>query len=509
MSPTPTSLLGLGHLPRPSISAKPGSVIPRGTSVTFVCRGPPEAETFRLEKDGMNPYPDVKSSPGAETEAIFLIDSVKTDTAGCYSCIYNTGNIYSERSEVLELVVTGGPSDISPSPTEAGFQTAPTFQNYTVENCVCLGLAGVVLSMLLGSVHHQLQDRAGFGGYAMSPTPTTFLGLGGPSDISPSPTEAGFQTAPTFQNYKVGNCVHLSLAGTLPKPFIWADPGTIITIGRPVTICQGSLQAETYHLYEEQVSQPLGMWVAWNFRDKARFSIKSMSPNSAGKFQCIYNSSSGWSERSDYLQLVVTRMYSKPSFSAHPNPLVASGGNVSLLCNSKDTMDTFHLLKEGGTGPPQHRESRFSAGRHQAVFPVDSVNISDGGTYRCYGSFRFSSHVWSHPSDHVDLKVTGTFEKPLLSAHPGPSVTLGENVTLQCRSERWCDTFHLFKEDFIAPPQRLHWQNNTGPFQVNFTTSLVNSVHAGTYRCYSSHSTSPYLLSQPSDPLELIVSGDE
>ncbi|KAM9226222.1 leukocyte-associated immunoglobulin-like receptor 1 [Dugong dugon] len=117
MSPTPTALLGLGHLPRPSISAKPGSVIPRGTSVTFVCRGPPEAETFRLEKDGMNPYPDVKSSPGAETEAIFLIDSVKTDTAGCYSCIYNTGNIYSERSEVLELVVTGFPGTFSPSPT--------------------------------------------------------------------------------------------------------------------------------------------------------------------------------------------------------------------------------------------------------------------------------------------------------------------------------------------------------------------------------------------------------
>ncbi|XP_023592101.1 leukocyte immunoglobulin-like receptor subfamily A member 6 isoform X2 [Trichechus manatus latirostris] len=295
--------------------------------------------------------------------------------------------------------------------------------------------------------------------------------------------------------------------GTLPKPFIWADPGTIITMGRPVTIwCQGSLQAESYHLYKEQVSQLLGMWVAWNFRDKARFSIKSMSPNSAGQFQCIYNSSSGWSERSDYLQLVVTGMYSKPSFSAHPSPIVASGGNVSLLCNSKDTMDTFHLLKEGGAGPPQHRESRFSAGRHQAVFPVDSVNISHGGIYRCYGSFRFSSHVWSHPSDHVDLKVTGTFEKPSLSAHPGPSVTLGENVTLQCRSESWCDTFHLFKEGFIAPPQHLHWQNNTGPFQVNFTMSLVNSVHAGTYRCYSSHSTSPYLLSQPSDPLELIVS---
>ncbi|KAK1329716.1 hypothetical protein QTO34_009899 [Cnephaeus nilssonii] len=37
--------------------------------------------------------------------------------------------------------------------------------------------------------------------------------------------------------------------------------------------------------------------------------------------------------------------------------------------------------------------------------------------------------------------------------------------------------------------------------------SPVTSAHKGTYRCYSSHSTSPYLLSLPSDPLELLVSG--
>ncbi|XP_036892245.1 leukocyte immunoglobulin-like receptor subfamily A member 2 [Sturnira hondurensis] len=35
----------------------------------------------------------------------------------------------------------------------------------------------------------------------------------------------------------------------------------------------------------------------------------------------------------------------------------------------------------------------------------------------------------------------------------------------------------------------------------------VTSAHAGTYRCYSTNHDSPYLVSQPSDPLELLVSG--
>ncbi|XP_023592097.1 leukocyte immunoglobulin-like receptor subfamily B member 3 isoform X1 [Trichechus manatus latirostris] len=305
------------------------------------------------------------------------------------------------------------------------------------------------------------------------------------------------------------NQVH---TGTLSKPSIWATPASIITKGSSVTIwCQGSLQAGICRLYRDGDPQYWDEHSLWNSRDLCSFSIKSMDVHYAGQFWCAYNRWSGWwsgwSERSDPLLLVMTGAYSKPSLSAHPSPLVTSGGKASLMCSSNDTMDTFHLLKERGASPPQHRKSQFSPGTHHATFPVNPVSTSHGGTYRCYGSSRSSPQVWSHPSDPLDLKVTGTYEKPSLSAHPGPSVTSGESVTLQCCSDDSFDTFHLFKEGFTAPPQRLHWQNNTGPFQANFTMSPVTSAHGGTYRCYSSHSTSPYLLSQPSDPLELVVSG--
>lgn len=84
----------------------------------------------------------------------------------------------------------------------------------------------------------------------------------------------------------------------------------------------------------------------------------------------------------------------------------------------------------------------------------------------------------------------------------------GENVTLPCRSEIWFDTFHLHKEGSPAPPQHLRLQDTAAPSQANFTISPVTSAHGGTYRCYCSRSTSPYLLSHPSNPLELMVSGE-
>ncbi|XP_045701005.1 leukocyte immunoglobulin-like receptor subfamily B member 3 isoform X2 [Phyllostomus hastatus] len=392
-------------------------------------------------------------------------------------------------------------------------------------------------------------------------------------------------------------------AGLPPKPSIWADPGPRVSKGSPVTIwCQGSLPADRYSLYKERGFQPLDTRIPQASSNKAGFPIKSMSPNSAGRYRCAYSSSRHWSERSDPLSLVMTGEYSAPSLSAHPGPVVASGGRVSLFCISKDTSGPFHLLKEGGAEQLQHRKSdqRSYAGTWQAVFPVGPVSSSHGGTYRCYGSsssnpnvwsqpsaalhlevtgvyrepslsaqpgplvlpgesltlqchsepgfHRFAltkdegttppqslhgkhspnfplgpvnlthggqyrcysghnlSYVWSAPSPPLDILITGIYEKPSLSAQPGPSVPWGANVTLQCGSEVKADTFHLHREGSLDPPQWLHLQDTAGPSQANFTISPVTWSHNGTYRCYSSHSSSPFQLSQPSDPLELLVS---
>ncbi|XP_057569096.1 leukocyte immunoglobulin-like receptor subfamily B member 3 isoform X2 [Hippopotamus amphibius kiboko] len=399
-------------------------------------------------------------------------------------------------------------------------------------------------------------------------------------------------------------------AGTLPKPTIWAEPGSVIPWGSPVTIwCQGTRGAQEFLLDKEGSSAPWDRQSPLEPGDKANFHIPHMTEPNAGRHHCSYLTPTGWSERSDPLELVVTGVYSKPTLSALPSPVVTSGGNMTLQCGSwqgldrlilmkegehksswtldaqrrpdgqtqalfpvgpvtpthrwtfrchgfnRDTpqvwsepsdplellvagvsgkpslltpqgpvvasgqsltlqcrsdvgYDRFALSKEGGQDLPQRPARQPQAGLSQADVPLGRVTNTHGGRYRCYGGHNLSSE-WSAPSDPLDILVAGRLpDTPSLSVQPGPMVESGQNVTLLCQSGSTRESFLLSKEGAAHPPMRLTPKYRGGQFQAEFSMSPVTSAHRGTYRCYSSLSSHPYLLSQPSDPLELLVSGE-
>ncbi|XP_057352610.1 leukocyte immunoglobulin-like receptor subfamily B member 3 isoform X1 [Manis pentadactyla] len=415
MTPTLTALLCLGlsvgprtrvqagTLPKPIIWAEPGSVVPKGSPVTIWCQGTLGAQEYHLEKEGSLLPWNMQRPLGPGDKATFSIRTTTKPLTGTYRCSYDSLPGWSERSDPLELVVTGAYS----------------------------------------------------------------------------------------------------------KPSLSALPSPVVTSGGNVTLqCHSWQGFKQFILTEEGQHKPSRTLVAQQLpggQREALFPVGPVTPSRRWTFRCygyFRNSPQVWSEPSDPLDLLVSGVSGKPSLLSQQGPVVTPGQNLTLQCHSDVGYDRFALTQDGGQGLPQSL-----VWQPQAHIPLGPVRPSHGGRYRCYGGHSLSSE-WSAPSDPLDVLVAGQLpDRPSLSVQPGPTVASGEKVTLLCQSGSPGDTFLLFKEGAVQPPLRLRSKNGTQQSQAEFPMSPVTPAHGGTYRCYSANSSAPYVLSHPSDPLELQVSG--
>ena len=116
--------------------------------------------------------------------------------------------------------------------------------------------------------------------------------------------------------------------------------------------------------------------------------------------------------------------------------------------------------------------------------------------------------TWGDSLKLTSCLLLGVFPKPSISAHPGPLVRAGENVTLRCHSSMRLDKFILHKTSSTGHFQRRGETFTGGHAPADFIIGPMTLATAGTYRCYGSLSHSPYEWSAPSDPMDIIITGE-
>ncbi|XP_051846886.1 leukocyte immunoglobulin-like receptor subfamily A member 6 [Antechinus flavipes] len=578
MSPALSALLCLGlclghrtraqedELPRPSLRAENGSLVPLGRRVTFRCRGSPGAAEYFLVKYLGSGFQRIDSELSQEVEVEFSIPWMTLNHIGNYSCRYRTASNWSELSDPLELVVTG--RYLSPSLSAWPNSTVAPGHNVTLQCRSQLPQDQCVLYKDRAQVTQasaQPRARGSQASFTILAVNSThggtyrcysFQSRSPHQWSSPSNLLELRVTGPAAQDYTVGNVIRLSLAGLVLVLLgvllaeAWNScrgcPG-----GAPASSDRGEAGAGGVHtipikrpagaIHLSLLPNSFGHHGSGGPRPTLTSELPPLLPHSTGSTRRQHpqrgRGSLVTSEQSQPCSHPVPR--SGSASSPPPTGTTMSPALSALLClglclghrmrAQADELPRPSLRAENGSLGPLGRRVTFRCrgspgaaeyflenkmGRNLKIigaelsqeveveFSIPSMTLNDTGTYSC--GYRTAS-LWSELSDPLELVATDRYDPPSLSAWPSSAVAEGQAVTLRCQSEKPYDRSALYKdgEQVTKAPAQLLAQGSLADFSI----PAVNSTHGGTYRCYSFQSRSPHEWSAPSNLLELRVTG--
>ena len=474
--------------------------------MTFLCEETIGANEYRLYKDGKLYKTVTKNKQKPENKAEFSFSNVDLSNAGQYRCSYSTQYKSSGYSDLLELVVTGHywtPSllaQASPVVTSGGYVTLQC-ESWHNDHKFILTVEGPQKLSWTQDSQYNYSTRKYHALFSVGPV---------------TPNQRWIFRCYSYDRNRPyvfsapSESVELLVSGNLQKPTIKAEPGSVITSKRAMTIwCQGNLDAEVYFLHNEKSQKTQSTQTLQEPGNKGKFFIPSVTQQHAGQYRCYCYSSAGWSQPSDTLELVVTGIYEyyEPRLSVLPSPVVTAGGNMTLHCASDFPYDKFILTKEDKKfGNSLDTEHISSSGQYRALFIIGPTTPTHTGAFRCYGYYKNAPQLWSVPSALQQILISGLSKKPSLLTHQGHILDPGMTLTLQCFSDINYDRFALHKVGGADIMQHSSQQTDTGFSVANFTLGYVSSSTGGQYRCYGAHNLSSEW-SASSEPLDILITG--
>ncbi|XP_040589858.1 LOW QUALITY PROTEIN: leukocyte immunoglobulin-like receptor subfamily B member 3 [Mesocricetus auratus] len=405
----PLELLFSGTHHKPTIKAEPGTVVASGSPMNISCQGTQDAEMCFLHKEGSHQSWGTQTQKKSGNKSTFSIPSVADYVGGQYRCYCYSSAGWSERSDTLDLVVTGLydnkprltalPSTVV---TSGGNMTLQCVSQERYEKFILTKEDQKFLSSLNSQYNRSIgQYQALFSIEHVTPNHTgTFRCYG------------YYQQRPLLWSVP-SEPVVIYISGLSNKPSLLTHQGHILDPGKNLTLqCCSDINYDRFALYkvgETDFTQLYGQRTQAGL-SLANFTLNPVSRSTGGQYRCYgaHNLSSEWSAASDPVDILITGQYpDRPSLSVKPNSTVQSGDNVTLLCQSTYTADTFILSKEGATHQLQKIKSKSQDGELQTEFSLSAVTSAHSGTYRCYGSHDSSPYMLSHASFPVELSVTG------------------------------------------------------------------------------------------------------
>ncbi|XP_059856446.1 leukocyte immunoglobulin-like receptor subfamily A member 6 isoform X1 [Delphinus delphis] len=420
MTPSLTALLCLGlsvglrtqmqagTLPKHTIWAEPGSVIPLGSPVTIWCQGTLGVREFRLYKEGSSPSWYRQPSLEPRDKGKFSISYMTQDYAGRYHCYYRSPTGWSESSGPLELVVTG--AHRKPTLSALPSPVVTSGGNVTLQCRSWQRLDGFILTKEgEPKCSWTLDAQRGPQGQTQALFP---VGRVTPSHRWTFRCHGFYRDTPQVWSAP-SDPLELLVPGVSGKPSLLTPQGRVVASGQSLTLqCRSDVGYDRFALSQEgreALPQSPGRQPQAGL-SQADFPLGTVTITHAGRYRCYggHNLSSEWSAPSDPLDILVAGWFpDTPSLSVQPGPLVASGENVTLLCQSGSTRETFLLFKEGAAQPPQRLRSKYRGGHFQAEFSMSPVTSAHNGTYRCYSSLNSDPYLLSHASVPLELTVSG------------------------------------------------------------------------------------------------------
>uniref|UniRef100_A0A8D2D763 Immunoglobulin superfamily member 1 n=1 Tax=Sciurus vulgaris TaxID=55149 RepID=A0A8D2D763_SCIVU len=473
--------------PKPELWAETNFPLAPWKNLTLWCRSPSgSTKEFVLLKDGTG---WIATRPASEqVRAAFPLGALTQSHTGSYHCHSWEEMAVSEPSEALELVGR----DILPKPV---ISASPPIRGQELQ-IRCKGwLAGMSFALYKEGEQEPVQQLGAVGREA-------FFTIQRMEDKDEGNYSCRTHTEKRpFKWSEPSEPLELVIKEMYPKPFFktWTSP--VVTPGARVTFnCSTPHQHMSFILYKDgsEIAASDRSW-ANPGASAANFLIISVGIGDGGNYSCRYYDFAIWSEPSDPVELVVTEFYPKPTLLAQPGPVVLPGKNVTLRCQGIFQGMRFALLQERTQAPLQFQ----SASGNSADFLLHSVSAEDSGNYSCIYYETTMSNRGSYLSTPLMIWVTDTFPKPWLFAEPSSVVSMGQNVTLWCQGPVHGVGYILHKE--VGPTSMQLWgsTSNDGAFPI----TNISGASLGRYSCcYHPDWTSPIKI-QPSNTLELIVTG--